>query len=156
MDNVRQRINIQTSSCNVCRNQDINVLQSEFLHHCISLRLRKITMKCICCITILHQEICNFLSFHSCSTKDNRILIWICINQSLQSFFFLSVSNHIIFVLDIFLNCIDRSNRNSVRIGQIVFRNTFYFFVHRCREQKSLLSFRRFAKNSFQIIFETH
>ena len=53
--NMSKVINIKSSCSNICCNQKLKISDPEFLHNCIALSLRQITMKSIGIISVVNQ-----------------------------------------------------------------------------------------------------
>ncbi|OPZ02701.1 MAG: hypothetical protein BWZ11_00676 [Bacteroidetes bacterium ADurb.BinA395] len=77
VDDMREIAHVQSSGSNVGSHQQLNIANSEFLHHIVALCLRKISMQSIGIITILHKFFGNFFCFLTGSAKHNAINVGI-------------------------------------------------------------------------------
>ena len=70
-----QIIYIQTTGCDIGSNQQLQVLDTELLHHIITLCLTQFAVQRISIVSVLDQFICYFLRFLTCPAENDGINI---------------------------------------------------------------------------------
>ena len=60
IDNMCKIADVDTTSCHVCRNQDLEITLTEVIHHQVALSLRKVAMQRGCIISIVDKIIRNW------------------------------------------------------------------------------------------------
>ena len=73
INNMCKVADVDTASCHVGSDENLQITLTEVIHHQVALSLREVAMKRGGVITIVNEIICNFLSLEFRSTKYNTV-----------------------------------------------------------------------------------
>ena len=151
-----QIIHIQATGSHIGCHQNLQIANTEFLHHRVTHSLTQITMQGICIISIINQLLGYLFCFLTCTAEYNGINIRIHIHYTLQDQITLLGLTHIVNMLYILCSRIPFTNGYLFVIGHIGFGNLLNFLGHGCRKKHSTTSFRNGFQDSFNVILKSH
>ena len=151
-----QVVHVQTTGSYVRSDKQLQVADTEFLHYSIALRLRKFTVQWIGVITLLHQFVCNLLSFLTCAAEDDTVDLRIIVNDAFQRFVFIFGVHRIGNVLYVTGAFVFTTNRDFFCVLQVILWDTRDFRAHRCREKQCVTLLRNIGKNSVDTFRKSH
>ena len=136
VNNMSQIVHIQSTCCHISRHQNLQVFDSEFVHHSIALCLRQIAMQCIGIVTVYHQFFCHLFGFHTGTTKHNAINIRIVIQYTLKHLITYRIFSKDKVMFYILSRLTTLTNGYFLRILHVITSNIGYFLRHSGREQQ--------------------
>ena len=85
-----QVIHVQSAGSDIGSNQQLNVFNTELLHHIVALRLAQFAMQRIGIVTVLYQFVGNFLCLLTGAAENDTVDVRIKIGDTFQCKIFIS------------------------------------------------------------------
>ena len=154
--NMRKVVHVQSACRHVGSHQQLKIPDSEFLHHEVALRLRKVTVKRIRIVSLLHQFVGDLLGLSLGAAEDYAVYLRIVVHNPLEGLVFVLGMDHIDDMPDIRGALVAPADGNLPGVVQIVLRDPRDLVAHRGREQQRVPLLRDLRKNGVDILREAH
>ena len=115
-----QVIHVQSAGSDIGSNQQLNVFNTELLHHIVALRLAQFAMQRIGVVTVLYQFVGNFLCFLTGTAKNDTVDVRIEVGNTLQCQVFILCTNHIVDILDVLVSFVFVPDNDFFRVLHVL------------------------------------
>ena len=156
VDDVCQVVDIQSAGSHVGGHEQLQMAQTELLHHEVTRRLRQLAVQCVGVIALLHQLVGNLLRLKSCAAEDDAVDIRIEIDDALQRLILVPGMYAEDHVVDIRRALVLASYGYLLRVVQIVLGNLLYLLAHRRTEHQRRTLLWHGIENGVQVFGEPH
>ena len=154
--NMRKVVHVKSACRHVGSHQQLEIPDSELLHHQVALRLGKVSVERIRIVSLLHQFVGDLLRFSLGAAEDDAVYLRIVVHNPLESLVLVLGMNHIDDMPDVRGALVAPADGNLPGVVQIILRNPRDLVAHRGREQERVPLLRDFRENGVDILREAH
>ena len=103
VDDVREVIHVQPASRHVSRDEELEIADTELLHHVVTLSLRELAVQGISIVAITDKLIGDLLSLTTRAAEDDTVDIGVVVGDTLQSKVLVACRYDVVVVTDILI-----------------------------------------------------
>ena len=156
VDDMRQVVHIQSSSCHIGSHKKLCEVLAEFLHGEVALLLRQVAMQRLCIIAVANQFICYLLRLQFGTAEDNGENLGIIVNDTLQGQILILGLHHIIYMIHALGTLVARTYHHLFVVSQVFLGHALYLAAHCSREHQRAVLLGERLENLVDSLREAH